>query len=80
MTPPIVLIEWEDHGELDNTPWVENNPITKSTPIMFTSVGFVVFEDDHRLILVSCWSPDTTSRRDQLVKSAIKRRITLKAK
>jgi hypothetical protein len=65
--PPLVSVLWEDAACLDHEPWVPT-PETPPTysPVLVTTVGFLLHQSDAGLIITGAWSPDRTGPRDQI--------------
>ena len=77
MTPPMVLIEWEDATLRDLGTWVDNDPI-KYEHKMFVQIGFLLADTEHGVIITSAWSPDKIAPRDQIPKGMIRKMVYLK--
>ncbi|MEJ7932595.1 hypothetical protein WG922_21675 [Ramlibacter sp. AN1015] len=77
MTPPLVLIEWEDATLRDLGTWVDNEPI-KYEAKMFVQVGFLLSDTDEGVIITSAWSPEKIAPRDQIPAGMIRRKVFLK--
>lgn len=77
MTPPLVLIEWEDACLRDVGAWVDNEPIAYE-PKLFVQVGFLLSDTDAGVIITSAWSPDKIAPRDQIPAGMIRRKVFLK--
>ena len=76
--PELVLVEWEDAADIDSDAWVDNEPIENSAPVIFQTVGFLLYMDMARLIITSSWSPSIVGMRTQIPLGMVRRMVNLK--
>lgn len=76
----MVLVEWEDAITLDAETWIANEPMTKTTPCMVYTVGFLVHEEPGRLVLVESWNPEITGPRTQIPRGMVRSVQQLRAR
>lgn len=77
MTPPLVLVLWEDACNLDTDAWADNNPV-KYEPKLFHQVGFLLYDGKEGVIITSAWSLDKVAPRDQIPRGMIRKITKLK--
>lgn len=78
LTPPLVLVVWEDACNLDTDAWADNNPV-KYEAKLFKQVGFLLYDGKEGVILTSAWSVDKVAPRDQIPRGMIRKVTRLKA-
>jgi hypothetical protein len=71
--PPLIRVTWEDAACLDHEPWVPT-PDTPPmySPVLVTTVGFLLHQSDAGIIITGAWSPDRTGPRDQIPKGMVR--------
>ena len=65
MTPPIVLVVWEDAKVLDAGPWAENKTHDYQ-PHLVHQVGFLLSHTEQGVVLTQAWHPELVAARDQI--------------
>lgn len=71
MIPPLVLVVWEDAGQLDVDTWVQASVQHSYEPIIFRQVGFLLSDDPGGIVLTSCWGVDLIGPREQIPRGMI---------
>lgn len=80
--PPLILVIWEDATELDATAWVhETAHAYKPNEAIIHSIGFLLSESPHGVVISSAWSEDgqMVARREQIPRGMIRKITRLKA-
>lgn len=73
MRPPIVLVEWEDACNLDNSvTWVEKTEHVYK-PVIIQTVGFLLSSTKLGVIVSGAWQEDATGPRDQIPRGMIRK-------
>ena len=79
MNPPeMVLVEWEDAARLDSETWADNVPMSEAKPVVFQTLGYLLYSDEHRIVVTGSWSKDTIGPRDQIPRGMIRSMLKLK--
>lgn len=74
---PLVLLEWEDHCDYGDTPWLQVDDIKEnSRPTTMTSIGWIVHETKNFLVLSNSYVNEAPEVGSALViiKSCITKR------
>lgn len=67
------MVTWEDAACLDSEPWVHTtDEPPKYSPVLVTTVGFLLHQSDEGLIITGAWSPDRTGPRDQIPRGMVR--------
>jgi hypothetical protein len=80
LRPPLVLVQWEDATELDAGPWThEITHEYKPDEAVMQSVGFLLHESKHGVVLTAAWSDGgVLGRRDQIPRGMIRKIVRLR--
>jgi hypothetical protein len=78
-TPPLVLVEWNDHCESDGNVWMTAEDAAAADVARCRSVGWLMHHDAERVVLSSSRvdDEDTFSRPFVIVTAAVRRIIPL---
>lgn len=75
----LVLVEWEDAANIDpDQTWVDADPLAKYEPVIIQTIGFLIYEDEHRLVLTADMSDGFIGPRTQLPRGMIRKIQRLK--
>jgi hypothetical protein len=78
-TPPLVLVEWNDHCESDGNVWMTADEAAECRPATCQSVGWLLHHDTERVVLTTSRviDEDTVARPFVIVTAAVRRIVPL---
>lgn len=67
------LIVWLDHAEVGEGVWHDIDQARKAKPARFATLGWVIAEDDQRIVVISTMEQDggTVSKPFVIIKSTV---------